>query len=502
VLFIFDQAEQLTVRSEAEINWLRDFIATILKSDEVRCAIVIRQDFYFGLRFLCDLLPSPEHVIELHGIITSTASFERHEIHHALTRVCTEEVAERVIEDLEIPLRETHCAGAKRLTTAIRVILPLELQMLGFILDIESQRSGIVAMDTYRHRLLQKNGVIRRYFLTYLNACDNPDIAWSVLFALSTDSVVQRSVSMDHLERVTYYGREEIKKVLDLFQQHKLVITPQPGIYEWSHDALWTGFREISASEMDPALRDNINYLAERYHQSRAVKSIILAAGDREVKRREHLIQWGLLIATVIITVRMSRDYNSLKLPSLESRSFYLPFGFAHLLWAIYLYRVRWLYIRISKSLDSILGWWLAPAAGVGCAIAGFVWPRSWLYGLGVTAVILGLWLSVPSRRQDLSSQSRLKFWALARDCFLFGFLICGVVGSWYFIYVDELGRTSFFVVSIGLGFAFSLFAYLTMRERSSPSSVTTYLGFLDRTFQGASDGSGAARLFRRRLRP
>jgi hypothetical protein len=484
-IFIFDQAEQLVVRTEDEINWVRDFIAACLKSENIRCAMVVRQDFYFDLRFLCDQLPNPTDVIDLHGMRSDPDSREMQDLHRTLKRVCTPEVAELVIRDLEIPFRETNCDKGKNLTRTLKMVLPLELQMLGFVLDLESQRTGPVNMAEYRNRLLGKAGLIRKYFLTYLGACDNIDVAWAVLFALSTDSVIQRTVSLDHLEKVTYYSREDMKKVLDLFQKEKLIVAPQPGLYQWSHDALWSGFREISASEMDPTLRDNISYLTERYHRSEEVYSRVPPLTDSELGRRQGWINAGLALVTVIIMITMVGDYFRIKQPDSPLRLFYLPFGFVHLMWALYIYRVRWLYIRLGKGFRAVY-WWVIPAAGILCVVTSWWCPKSWLWGLGVCAIVLGVGLLVPSRRQELSNQSKAKFWGLARDCFLFGFVICGIVGSVYFFFVDQFiaffGRSAFFLSAAGLGLLFSFVAFLTMLDRASPSSVTMYLGLLDRT--------------------
>lgn len=253
-LLVFDQFEEflhLAKTDQQATEWFMRFLKSYSESGANAClVIVIREDFYFGLR----------EMLKHAGIEYSESSIkalserrpsDRDDLDdaHVLLRkvIRNNDLADQILDDL----------------SGTDSILPLEIQMLGFVIEDMQRASGkrTITRDQYKRLLGGRMGLVRQYFLRYIEATRHRDAASAVLYALSY-AEKGRFQSCEQIHLATHRDTAVIEKVLETLKEGGLVVELDAH-YRIAHDYLAKSYEELSSSLLDLADRDNIKSFSE-----------------------------------------------------------------------------------------------------------------------------------------------------------------------------------------------------------------------------------------------
>ena len=255
------------------------------------------------MRFLRDTLPCHKDLIYIPGFNPQNDS-DKNEVRQLLNQVCEPDVVTVIVNDL----RSASSSVSSNLTGTTGVILPVDLAIVGLMIEISHlfrERGKLRYREAYEVTLGGKDGLVRSYLRTCLQASPDYYVSQAVLAALSAATGLRSAVGIQKLCQVVYYRDDDVEKAIEFFEERGLVrrFATKSGeaAYEWTHDTLAAAYREFSASEMDATLRDNIMYLAERATTGKEEIQTYCALEKNIIKWRLWLSVYVLVCAGVVL---------------------------------------------------------------------------------------------------------------------------------------------------------------------------------------------------------
>lgn len=261
---ILDEFEEALAPLTSDLvfgEWLRDLINNWLDvSINQYCVIVFRKEFLADLLALStkgiDILAhnrkrdERSNIMFITGINFCTAD-ETGDVRHSLRQL------EKVVGNPHV---------MKRITTELKeskAVLPLEIQMIGYVLeDLKHQKNlSLIDLDQYDQELGGRVGLVRRYFLRFIESTGAEQAASALLYALSYSRRSQ-SRSAESIIRATHRDKHQIEKLLKELVTCGLIVEDKEGSYRMTHNYLAEAFAELSVTQLDPSDRDNIQYFA------------------------------------------------------------------------------------------------------------------------------------------------------------------------------------------------------------------------------------------------
>lgn len=255
ILVVFDQFEQFLDQIDTEpqlSTWFKHLILEFLMAANIRCLLIVRKEYYYSLRIFSDSLDVFKNTIHIPGI--SFKGDEQDDDAIKATEKLRQVVKkEAIYKEIEKELKQSN------------EILPLEIQMVGFMLEdlLKSpKRFHKTGKDFYNQEIRGKRGLIYRYFIRYIDSTRDKDTAKAVLYALSTGTMLRKKCDLDELVKVCHRDAHSIEKVMLPLEEGGLVIKTDEK-YSLAHDYLAEEYHDLSGSLLDPVDRDNITYFSD-----------------------------------------------------------------------------------------------------------------------------------------------------------------------------------------------------------------------------------------------
>jgi len=396
-LLILDQFEQVALQSsEYRQSFVEFFDEQINKG--IRCLIIVREDFFFRLRFL-NREPSPSKSVAVFGIDNNEPNVLRAVIRD-LRRVAEEECVKDILLDLKRP----STLGLER------GISPLDLQIVGLMLEVESRDVGLIDLGTYTRDLQGRDGIYRKYFSTLVNATQHPRTAHAVLLALSVQHPIRRPLTKSEIARATFQPDHQVGHVLKFFSHRDLGLIRQLGDgYQWAHDQLAAAYRDYSA-EISGGFRDAVTLMVERSHRGVLSKMNVLDYKDNITASLRHswaMMMFFLLIGSsvrmLLAAFKMNLDFVGLYQPSTMPQTAYIFIGITHMLWAIYVHRLCSNCLGRVQPEIRLISWQFVAVIGFLCVVTTWLMPELWLVSIGTMAFIIGIDRWMIGRRANLT---------------------------------------------------------------------------------------------------
>ncbi len=142
LLLVFDQIEQVAGPLTTDIDWLRSFLDSTKRLPAIRILLVVRQDFYYRLRFLGELLPSPRAAFEVGRLRLRDDSEGLGKIHTKLDNITTENCKLAILRDLTRTATDGDDLPRIHSGQSSLSLLPIELQMIGLIVEVYAAKEG------------------------------------------------------------------------------------------------------------------------------------------------------------------------------------------------------------------------------------------------------------------------------------------------------------------------------------------------------------------------
>ena len=402
VVLVFDQLESLLPSSDAEASehecdraWFREFLIACAAFPHVVCLLVTRREYYFDLRFLGGVIPAPARAFELRGLDGHGLSLSKELVAGKLLAVTRDQETTKVVLDELMVYNE---------------LLPVEVQIVGTVLEAIARRTGSIRVGRYRGELGGKTGLIRQFFLSHVTASPDEHASLTTLLALSVETRRRVSLSPEEIAAMTHRDVSDVLSALSFFVKHELVIERGAGHYEWSHDYLAESFRELSGSQIDPVERDNILYAWDCRKES---------VHDFSGKERSRSRAGSLMLAglAALLVVRLLGPaygvawswFNALA-GSSPSRTLvdtaFLPAFLSHLAWSTYVGLLfDRLLVRLREGVVGRVMSYATLAVCVACVVLAVMAPRYWLISIAGGGIMVGLkfvQLSLAQRKQRM----------------------------------------------------------------------------------------------------
>ena len=506
LMITFDQAEQLIYCDNNELTRFNDILKRLVSMERVRCLMVVRQDFYYRLRFLGDLLPAPHCVREIPGFGITAGSPAYQEIVSRLLRIADEDLSRQLLNDLT---REGQALlSGNRAGTVERVpqIMPVQIQVAGLMLETQGPRSTKRTLREYKG----VDALFRSYWESLIKASPiDSELTMAIFYALSTRDLMKRPLSVAELSAVTFLSEFKVRRVLDTFSSDEIGLIKKlhvsdrgEYVFEWTHDILAATFREYSGLLMDAALRDNIAYLVERV-QNRDREdwlSVVynpLDIGGRLKFARVLLFSLGItMLLGIFLNEYLTRwTQATFSIDTSNEPPYILP-AMALLPWAVHVYRytVRY-FMRIRKEFCRFPWWGVATFGLVINIIVAFL-PSLWIVALGLCGILLGVrhWLtSFQIGRKSKEGNG------VAHEGMIFAgastvYLIVGIAYSVSIHHVDWIwkGWPYVLVITPPLVAMYILMAWTISKQYATRSRMNAILGFMERAHYSATDMESA----------
>lgn len=396
-LLVLDQFEEFVQRAtSSERQCLTDRLRDCLRRRVVPL-IVIREEAYFGLRFLGDLIDFRELTVDVGGLGPDAETRDWNLAVGRLADVCPDgDLRTAILSDLGVGQHGN-------------VLLPLELQVVGYVLeDLQRQQHGALTVNTYEKAYGRKKGLLARYFQMNIEATDDPSTARAVLYALSSGRTSAQQYDVRELCFITHRRGASIEACLKKLMP-RLVQERGGSRFSMSHDFYAEQYQRLSGmlieSEQD---RDNMDYFSDLVRRP---------GWDREQFTQldsAFKVGWAdgvFILAMLLLVLRLF----SPKLPQdlvaglrwsdrLDTdrvlSTLYLPAFIMSTLSGFYVWRVFKLVMRPSRCFG-LLGavWYVASMMAV---VAGTVYYRSWMVLMGGAGFLLGCLILAASGRRQL----------------------------------------------------------------------------------------------------
>ncbi len=405
---------------QVDERWLRDLLRERVLAG-TKIVISVRNEWYWDLRFLKDLLPAISEVVEVTAPEAKPASPAR----------------EKIVSQFVNALQLDENQSAELIVDALDQdgsLLPLEVQIVGATLERARRDDEIIGLEYLMKNLGGVAGAINAYFEEILRGApapldhntfgqllphDNRRVTLKVLCALSVRTRFRKRERMDVLLNALFEDRAAVKAAIEYLVEQKIVVPVRSG-YELAHDYLAEVFHQESAAELDPTDRDNIEFHIETPQEK--TNDIVLTRNDRE--RRQQRRSWALYTIAglaVLMTARLLYFgidwylFNSgpHARPLIGGRLLdetYLPIYLAHLSWAIYLglfyHRIfRYLHERGIARILSVATIAVIPPM----AIAAMLIPSAWILSIAACGFVVGIKMLSLGRTKRINVAARAR---------------------------------------------------------------------------------------------
>lgn len=261
ILFIFDQFEQVLeyIGPEPDKNdlsiWFKKLMNSLSQNPSIRCLIIIRKEYFYQLIQLCKEQAHLDDTIDIPGLALSD---------------------ENNSDDLNDLTARLHYLIPGCVANAIEAdfkhdpeILPVEVQMVGFMVQDIVNTKGMISEPDYRTKYGGKRGLIQRYFLRYIDSTSDRETSRALLFALSTGINSRSRYSIDDLAKILHRDAVTIRQSLNDLKRGGLIMGSGMGPYSLPHEYLAEQYHDLSSLLLDPVERDNITHYCELLRRDR-----------------------------------------------------------------------------------------------------------------------------------------------------------------------------------------------------------------------------------------
>ena len=428
-VFVLDQFEHFLASMETD-PMRRDWLREKVRPSEVDHFIVsIRSEWFYELRVLGDLAPSPKDCVEVRGIDPDAPTDEQ----------TLEEVVgglAEVTSGAELPLeivKELSHDGA---------VLPIELQIVGAVLErrVDEVRPGRPNASDLQ-KMGGATGAATVYFDEVLRAAPNERVAMKLLLALAVRPKFREPVDPGALEEILFEQPRDIQDALDFLRAQGL-ITQRGGDDEIAHDYVADHFHQRSGSVLDPVDRDNITYHFETHRSASAPRSEVVKPQAPAIVSRFGLAVGTVLAVSMVLRligfgVRVAVPWSPIAPIYVYDEKWidvaYLPAFVSHAVWALYIFLF---YERILRRLVESKRQAVFSAFTfvnmASCVVVAMFFPEFWIIAIGWGGLVLSLKLWVVARRPELTdvSSQRLRDFAATTGFNLTFAAAAGVVGA------------------------------------------------------------------------
>lgn len=487
LLLIFDQFEQFLSANSRNVGetkkareWFRAFLENSANFSNIRHVIVVRKEWYYDLRFLKEFVPSPINSFHLSGLRIDENKSDMLMISRRIQEATKNtEAAKAVLKSL----MQNH------------EILPVEVQMVGLMLENKTREVGEIDSECYLNDLGGRDGLIQRYFHAYLDSSPDPDISLKVLFALSVKTVLRTQHSASQIADVVHESQADVSECLSFFVKQGLVLTTNAGRHELAHDYLAEKFHDLSGAELDPVQRDNITFFWDEITKSS--DPLQITRPKRGTRRKLVFSDYFMIFLSVLLLVRLTGPiygvdwgwFNLLDKYQIQKMNIdihYIPVFVSHLAWSIY---VTLFYRRFFSHLnESEFGRLFSKFTVVtctACVLTATFLPYFWLLSIGVGGVAIGLKVCQLSRTPGLGKISVAHFKSMGIKAtinsvivILFGLVLITYVHSTTFS--DSLVQ-QFDVVAILLAMVMTYYMIFVTPNHITRNATSKMMGLYDR---------------------
>jgi hypothetical protein len=352
---------------------------------DVRVAAVVRQEFYYALRILEELVPAPAAVYEMPVLDLGRFDEDTRRVIMHLDEIAVERVAQSILTNV-VPTDGTDIpasAGGR--------ILPLEMQVIGEALNRHFllNNSIRVTVPLFQRIGGTRNALVRDYFEYYVERSPDRDLAPAVLFALAVAPPPQ-VLRTDDVCRLTYAFPAAVDGLLQFFERDCGLLRKRGGGYQWVHESLAAMYIDATPTDMPPALPEAI-----RYHAQHSATGF-----EYDATHIQPLVQISTAVFTVMIATIAVFFVHALWTSSALEADSYLLAAPAHAAFAVFVYRFVISFVVRLHRTAAIVSWLLLASFGaisIGITIA---WPETWIASMGLTGGVIGLTLLSLSRRR------------------------------------------------------------------------------------------------------
>jgi energy-coupling factor transporter ATP-binding protein EcfA2 len=466
-----------TKRNE-EHQKLRTCITAALKDRGLFIVLSIRKEWYYDLRFLDQLIPTPAGSTSIEGTpVQNHDDVTRRAILDKFTDVIgDDEFAEQVLEKLGLAGR----------------LMPVETQIVGAVLERERESGSAVSADFLDQTLGGIGGAIDHYFKTILEAASNRRICLKVLCALSVRTRFRQQQDLAVILGRLFENDEQVRTAVEYLEHQHLIVKRGVGKYELAHDYLAEYFN-LKSGELDPIDRDNILFHIE---STDGPNPSALKVTSASAKRGFRL---GSFFAVFVITLMAVRllDFGihwtlagSLQ-PLLIRKNFldanYVPIMLVDGAWAIYIgYFYDRVFIRLREGLGGRLLSIFVVVNILFCIVASMLVPYAAWVALGWGGTVLALKLIQLSMRRDLNiaARARLRVFGVTT---LFNLVFLGGLGVGFMYISFHSVRNAadghvWLYVSLFIAVIMTYACLALSRVHVSRSAVSQILGLVGRS--------------------
>lgn len=489
LLIIFDQAEQMLYLPQSVLQWLVTILENLKEVPGIRILLILREDFYLKMRFLGPLLPKPQFLLEVPGLEPAIEDV----VMVKLQKLNVLPNTARTILDSLRSERLTPNSGERDGSIVVEsrgVILPLEVEVIGLMIENMAAKLPYIDDSIYLTRLNGKDGLTHAYFMAFMRAAPDSNVAIDLLCVLSTGTRLRTAARIQEIARICYYSEEEILENLQFLEAHNLVVSASGDRgrqYQWAHDWLAARFGEFSTTEMDVRRRDNIVFIADRIQRGAEFKSRVWPVKDC----RRNLVLLNVVFTACItvigirllmaclgnmVTTRLSGNGIVAEILRVISDPVYVPFAMPHATWAIFVRAFGMLFVRLKSAALTVICF-----MGLASVVATVIVPKSWLITIGLEAFVIACVFWYYAWEPRVLPEARRRLSEFASKCFG-GTVLCSVIGVWfYYFWTPQIPYASY--MAWGLSAAFALAAINGIQRYGSRDAIAIWLGIFERRF-------------------
>ena len=496
-VIVLDQFEQYLAslrdkpqhRREREQQAVLQRFSQILASGSAKLIVALRKEWYYDLKRLDSLVPSPAECVD---VAAPKFGDKNDPIHDAVVERFEEVLGPSV--DADLVLAEIAPDGRA---------LPLEVQIVGAALERDLRRGHRrrrgwrppAALDL-AHIRARLQGAINAYFDEDLEGVADRRVALKVLCALSARTRFRRREDLGTLLDVLFEPSSDVLTAIGDLQQQRLILNSTAPEYELTHDYLAEYFHQKSGSELDPTERDNILFHIEG---GEPVTGGLLASREqREAAHPLGFAIWVLVPLAVLMIVRLlyfgihwtpHPPNGPIARPLFSGKILdetYIPIYVAHSAWAFY---VALIYHRILRHLTETRTERIFSRLTVVnmalCVIAAMVLPGLWLASIAWGGFVLGLKLMSIIRRTGFSRTvtSRIRNFGISTSV---NMAILGIIGVAAMVETTRLVQNAndtdiWILLSSFAAIAMTYAAYALGRIHVQRHAVSAFLGLVSR---------------------
>jgi hypothetical protein len=449
--------------------------------------ISLRREWYFELAFLGDLIPAPQDVCEIEApALDAKDDPMLAGIRRSFVDILDDEnLADEILALL---------GPTGRLS-------PLQAQIVGAVLERKVEAGIDLDLDYFKEELDGVSGARDAYFKEVLAGSTRPERCLKILFALSVKNGFRTRAKLSTLVDSLYENTDEVKAELDYLVDQRLVVRPSSGTYALAHDFLGEFFNALSGSELEPAVRDNIQIYAAAYGK----RSPVVNAPNRSQGHRRRPL--GMIVVAflfLLMTVRFfyfglhwtiaGPEVARPMAGQLFDASFLLIFV-PYAAWISYcgLFYDRLLVhlreTRFQRFLSIFIVFNLIVSVLVGALI-----PVAWLLGVATGGIFFALKMLWLSRHPELnrSARNRLRHYGIPTlgNLVIVGLLgVADIVFSVLFVSSGNKSDVSWWIGANAVASLMVTYSCLVLAPRHvSRESVAQWLGLIGRPGSKANE--------------